>query len=633
MFFILGGYTVIAQNLVIGYTNPDEIVTLTSGSYVYDTLYILNNGLLNLSGQVDFTVNKLVGVIGNGKINVADGGFTSKGIFYMGDSAVANFSGDVTMECSIFLIGNSVVRFDSATVNIPMTYKGQYSWAAAEGAGIILDYSQCNLGAGALGGNFVDSSYFHQHNTSYISDILPMTIGIAGNSSLIVDSCSGGMEYVISGGANVGINYSDFIVVWYTFEEGDTAIYSYPQANSSVPGASDISGDYYFSDSLNGISGVDFSVHIAYANNIFWGIISKEGSSVTVNNSTMIACGFYFEGDSYNEADGFVNLQNYISFQSPFTDRLFQVNNSTVMAWNFYNDDSAVVVIDSCVFGEYVGFGSSVTKVKNSTCDGSGGYFGGTNNSKTYVYDSYITRTSGTQQIINFQDNARAWFYNTIVSGTSVVNDNSEMYFANCQYDNTPIVNANGFFAELWLDSIDNAYIDSSIEITGSIWGINGPINSSKINRYTVEYTLPDSSNPVLIKDTTATSFNILDQALSKWNTHGLAVGYYLIWLTIYVDGYPAISGNRLVYLSENQPVGENAFSGKVSIYPNPTGKFLRIKGDDIQQVKIYDVKGNEMLNAENADFINLESLQAGVYVVKVIASGRIYWDKIVVSK
>ncbi|RKX17794.1 MAG: hypothetical protein DRP35_10315 [Candidatus Zixiibacteriota bacterium] len=629
-----------AQNLVVGFTDPNEVMSLTSGTYNYDTLYILNNGELNLSNQVNFTVNDMVAVVGTGRLNVNHSVFTANQLFYMQDSAIANFSDTVNLPCSFFLAGQSLVQMDSAVVNIPMTYKGQYSWAAGGHAGFFLNRSQYYLGAGALGGNFVDSSFFHQYNTDYFSTLLPMTMGVAGNSSLVVDSCSGGMEFVISQGANINIHASDFFVIWFTFADGDTANYSYPPANSTVPNASNVTGDYYFADSLSGVSGVDFSVHIANADAVFWGIISKKNSSVVVNNSILIACGFYFDGTSVNTANGFFDSQNYTTYQAPFSDRQFQVNNTTVEAWNFYPTDSSEIVIDSCIYGESLGFGNGITKVINSTCDGTGGYFGGTNDSRTFVYNSQIIRTGGSAQIINFQNDAKAWLYRSVISGASVVNNNSEMFYANCQYDSIPVVNDNGYFAEAWLDSLNGGFVDSAINITGRIFDINGPLNLSEITRYTIQYSLPDTSNMIPIKDTSAASFNLINQSLANWNTQGVSVGNYLVWLTLFVDGNSAISCNRNIYLDHYTGLPKNDLANRILIYPNPAHDYIGVTDDNLLivngKIDILDITGkivkqSKFLNSES--IIKIEDLEPGIYFVKIFTrKGDLFVKKLIIE-
>ncbi len=621
---LISFYFTEAQNLVVGFTNPNEVVSLNSGTYSYDTVYIFNNGELNLSNQVEFAVNGIVALLGTSKLNVENSHFTAKNIFYMQDSATAKLSDTLDLPCSFFLTGNASVQIDSAVVNIPMTYKGQYRWVASGNAGISLNHSQCYLGYGALGGSFVDSSFFSQKNTNYYSTILPMTVGIAGNSSLTVDSCSGGMEFVISENSVVSIHASDFFVIWFTFADGDTVNYSYPAANSIVfPNASNITGNYHFSDSLPNITGVGFSVDINDADGVFWGIISKANSNVIVNNSLLIACGFYFDGITVNTASGLIDSQSYTNYQVPFSDRYFQVNNTTVKAWNFYPADSSEIIIDSCVFGESIGFVNGITKVVNSTCDGTGGYFGGTNSSKTYVFDSQIIRTGGTQQIINFQDSAKAWFYNSTVSGAAIINNNVRMYYGNCQYDSIPVVNDNAYFAEAWIDSLNNGFVDSTVSIHGKIFGINGIINHSDITQYVIQYSLPDTTNLITIKDTSATLFNMVNTELANWNTQGITSGNYLLWLTIFVDGDSAISCKRNIFLDNNTGLYENnTFSG-IILYPNPANTKLTIKGKDIISVVVVDINGKEIFKGNTSE-ITLDKNYSGLFFVKIeTAEGR----------
>jgi Secretion system C-terminal sorting domain len=624
---------VFAQNLVVGFSNQNEILSLNTGTYNYDTVYVMNNGQLNLSNQVEFIVNDVIAIIGTAQLNVENSQFTAHNVFYMQDSAIARLSDTLNLPCSFYIIDNARVEIDSSVVQIPMTYKGQYIWSSNNTSGISLNHSQCFLGFGSLGGQFVDSSFFHQRNTDYYSSILPMTMDISGNSSLIVDSCSGGMEFVISESADVYINASDFFVIWYGFASGDTANYAYPPANSLVPNASDIVGNYQFSNAVPGVSGIDFTVDITDANYVFWGVISKEYSDVVVNNSTLIACGFFFQGSTVNNAIGMIDAQHYSTFQASFLDRNFEANNSTIMAWNFYPVDTSEIYIDSCIYGESLGFVNSITKITNSTCDGTGGYFGATGDSKTYVYDSQIIRGVGTtQQIINFQDNAQAWMYKTIISGSIVINDNTEMYFANCQYDSIPVVNNNAYFAEAWLDSLDNVYVDSSISIKGKVHDINGVLNNAKITRYVIQYSLPDTTNIVTIKDTSAVSFQLLNQELANWNTQGIAVGNYLLWLQIYVDGSDAISCKREITLNYNTAIQDKPILNSIEVYPNPTNGIVIVEGKGITQVRIYSLTG-ELMYCGNEERINMKGYNSGIYILKIETKDAVVVRKLVLKK
>ena len=535
-----------AQNLVVGFTNPNEILNINAGSFTYDTVLLINNATLNISNQTNFVVNDLVALLGTSSLNVENSYFKVNNILSIQNYSNVNLKDSLNLSCNISVSQNSTLKIDSAIVDIPMTFKSQYGWYSFNSSVFDISNSSFNLGSGSLGGSLTDSTTFTQLNNDFTSTILPITFGIAGNASVSIEACHGGMEFIIAQNADVNIQNSDFFMIWYTFGDGDTANYDYPLSNSVVyPASSNIMSLYTFSDALPNVSGVDFSVDIQNTDGVYWGIISKENSDVIVNNSSLLACGFYFEGTTIDTANGFIDSQLYTTYNSPFTDRGFVLNNSSINAWNFYQADSSDILIKNCLFGESIGFGDGITRVYNSTCDGKGGYFGGVDNSKTYVYNSEMVRVNGNAQILNFQDNSLAWFYQSIITGEIVISDNSQLYFGNTTYSNNPIINQNSYFAEAWLDSITNVYTDSIINITGKVWSVNGPMNNSNITRYIVEYSSLDSIGFVSIKDTSATSFNIINNNLANWSTQGIPAGNYLLWLTIFVDGDTVISCNR----------------------------------------------------------------------------------------
>lgn len=637
LFILLNVGIVNAQNLVVGFTNPNEILNLNSGSYTYDTVFLFNNATLNINNQTQFVVNSIFALFGTSKLNAANSYLEINNTFFLDGSSTANLSDSLNLSCNLYVTDYSSLNINEATVDIPMTYKNEFGWWGLNDSSFEISNSVCNLGAGALQGAFVNSANFAQVNNQYISDILPITLGIAGNSNISVDNCSGGMEFVISDSADVTVNASDFFVIWYSFADGDTANYDYPPANSVLyPLASNIVGSYHFSDNLPNVSGIDFSINIQDADGVFWGIISKKNSSVEINNSTLLACGFYFDENSSDTASGFINAQLYPSYTSPFSDRGFSVNNTMVNAWNFYPSDTSELIIDNCVYGESIGFANGTTKIFNSVCDGTGGYLGGSNNSRTYVYSSEIIRIDGTAQIINYKDSSFAWFYNSSIIGDIVLSENTHLFFGNTDFSNNPLVNQNAYFAQAWFDTISNVPINSNFSIIGKIWGINGELNNSSITRYIMEYSLPDSSGMALIIDTVSTSFNIIDDELANWNTNGITDGNYLLWLSIFADGDTAISCNRSVILGNGIGINENNLIKNIKAYPNPTSGILIIEGENIQSVEITNANGQiiERLSYINGKpAIDLRNQPNGFYFVTIKTADLVKVEKIVLKK
>ena len=391
-------HSVKSQNLVVGFTDPDEVVNVNAGSFAYDTVFVLNKATLNISNQTQFIVNDIIAILGKSELNVENSYFEVNSVFSIQDSATVLIKDSLNLLCDVYVSDNATLSIDRGQVAIPMTYKGEFSIYGTNNSNFHISNSNLNLGAGALGGRFSDNATFIQVNNQFISSMLPMTLSLAGNSITSVDGCSGGMEFVIAEHADVSIQNSNFFMVWYTFADGDIVDFNYPLPNSTfIPGASYITGDYQFSNALPNVSGIDFNVSIQNTDGIFWGIISNKNSDVTVNNSSILACGFYFDETSSAIASGFVNAQTYTNYSSAFSDRSFVINNTSVNAWNFYSSDTSEIIIDNSIYGESLGFAHGVTKVYNSTCDGTGGYFGGQQHSKSYVYSSQIIRKNGTR--------------------------------------------------------------------------------------------------------------------------------------------------------------------------------------------------------------------------------------------
>ena len=73
------------------------------------------------------------------------------------------------------------------------------------------------------------------------------------------------------------------------------------------------------------------------------------------------------------------------------------------------------------------------------------------------------------------------------------------------------------------------------------------------------------------------------------------------------------------VKINENliSDVAENN-AANFEVYPNPTSTTLFVKGNDIQSVTIFNAVGQQVLYVENRNEINVESLNEGVYFVRI---------------
>lgn len=63
--------------------------------------------------------------------------------------------------------------------------------------------------------------------------------------------------------------------------------------------------------------------------------------------------------------------------------------------------------------------------------------------------------------------------------------------------------------------------------------------------------------------------------------------------------------------------INENALES-VNVYPNPMNNILVIESDNIMNVSIFNAIGQEVLSVENRNEINVESLESGLYFVRI---------------
>jgi len=74
----------------------------------------------------------------------------------------------------------------------------------------------------------------------------------------------------------------------------------------------------------------------------------------------------------------------------------------------------------------------------------------------------------------------------------------------------------------------------------------------------------------------------------------------------------------------------DDSFLNSLSVYPNPTRDILNFKFDKaIDQVEVYDLSGKVVLTKKEAEFINMESLTNGLYLIKISVEGNSQFMKI----
>lgn len=104
---------------------------------------------------------------------------------------------------------------------------------------------------------------------------------------------------------------------------------------------------------------------------------------------------------------------------------------------------------------------------------------------------------------------------------------------------------------------------------------------------------------------------------------------------SVYFDfDAPVFTNEVSTEILENLSVASKDFSSKIQLYPNPTQDVLYIENhssEKIDQVEVYSISGQKILTRNEFQQINLSSLNAGIYFVKIITvSGASFTQKVV---
>ena len=103
----------------------------------------------------------------------------------------------------------------------------------------------------------------------------------------------------------------------------------------------------------------------------------------------------------------------------------------------------------------------------------------------------------------------------------------------------------------------------------------------------------------------------------------------------IFFDFNPAIITNTTYNVNEYIVGIQDLAAGSIKMYPNPATSTLTIAGENILSVEIVDLTGKVVAraNGDQAQHMNIEALNNGIYQVNVTCSGEIFNAKLIVQR
>jgi hypothetical protein len=571
-------------------TNWSKLIA-TDASRAIDTLYV--------GAGIDDTL-------------IITGTYNHQGpIFVFNQGVLIIHNASVVNEGDIYVFGNGQLICDSSNLTFPQQYFYQRSFVAVQNALVYfkdVNFNYSGLQHNLVVGDSANMAMEHVHQNDWT------TAGMYGGGSLYVDGMNLGGEYILTDSSTSVFKHVDTLLLWHKFPQNAVIDHSFPQGDTVY--------NYYFSNVIPNIAGVDYVNFTDSCHTVWWGIMPVNGSDVTLQNSNIRVAGPWFQyGDSLS-VSGIENNTFYPNTLIPLVDRTLNMLNTYVQTWSFYVFDSSYVAIDNCTLGEVGTQQTANVVAQDILLDGSGGYFWATDTSFTYALNStcYSTVRSERNGIFLLAYSDMPFAGPTATVSSLVISAQNTTAIDPIAYDGALAWNQK-------IESLNNVHVDAMVPIVGSAWIQQGPNGSwMDFQSHSLHYQIQGNSNWTAIVVDSALA--VSDDTLAFWNTIGLQVGDYLLKQTVKNNLGDSIESFVSVQLLPSVVNIQDAYNIKSSsLFPNPTMNNSNLSFElldaavyksyitDLTGKHVLDICSSQMFKpGKNNININVNGLSQGMY-------------------
>ncbi|VAX39033.1 hypothetical protein MNBD_PLANCTO03-264 [hydrothermal vent metagenome] len=466
---------VLAQDWVIGYDDPNEIVILSVDRTVNGNIILLNNGSLRVEPGVTLGVTDQV-------ILTADSDLQLTGATLRFIQSFAYQGGIQTSEQASFVATDSVLR--------------------GSGHGFTL---------GLVGNSHIDFSGVETING------FP-TWGLFESSTATVRGSTLAGEFLCFGDNQLDIADSEFVLLWLTTPAGSAI-------DTTLPPQGDV-GSFSIGPDSDWATGIPYTATLTNCTEVYWALMARSGSSATFRNSRLRVAGSYFERNNQIEVVGLANNTHLSDQAFNWGDISLRFIDSDIDTWNFYSFGSTQLTIDSCVFGELLAGETGQATILNSLCDGSGGYMGASDQSILVMFNSVnLSQTTTTGQ-------SGMYAIESALLGDAIdAIDESVMFLYNTEHSGSPAAADAGAIFDTAIESVEG-FTDEPLSVRGSARLIHGPSSPWQFIDYSVEFGPgyePEEWTPIV----SGITDEVFESELAPWDASGLAEGNYSLRLTV----------------------------------------------------------------------------------------------------
>jgi hypothetical protein len=175
---------------------------------------------------------------------------------------------------------------------------------------------------------------------------------------------------------------------------------------------------------------------------------------------------------------------------------------------------------------------------------------------------------------------------------------------------------------ERWFDRDNNVDEFQIYEFEWDDQVMISRIGDKEIGRITRGVEVPDQDWPDSVEEWSIVINN--GRMQSTVNAFGLDYSKSNVFVVDWIDIYEKDTSTGLL----NQDVNNSEW---LKIYPNPVKDVLNIQSyDKVERIQVYDTMGKLILTSRNESIIDLKSLNTGIYLLKVQATGKNFVQQII---
>ncbi|MFI5151187.1 MAG: T9SS type A sorting domain-containing protein [Bacteroidia bacterium] len=529
------------------------------------------------------------------------------------NSALLRFrNANATIHGNLIAMMHGKIQADHSTLHFPQQYFYQRSIILATNSVFNASNDTLDYGGFVHTTTVTDSARLAFYNV-YQTDF--MTTGVSRNASLSNIKTNIAGEYIMTDRAKLYFSQCHTLLLWHACPDTSVINWAFPKG--------DTVRHYLFNNTQTGVRGVEYQVQADTCYKVMWGLMPTYSSQVTISNSSLRTIGLWFELNTTVNVSGLVNRSYYANYTAPISDRTLKLINDTVMTWSLYTFNKANVNVSNSTVGEIGSYGSSHVNGTTYSVDGSGGYHYASDTSAVFGNGLFATcnvrsEHSGIFALVN----------STMYSGAASAIGNSVLIVlqSNLTQDPVPFDGSCAWFGNI--ESVNNNYVDSTIDISGSAW----------INKTAVSALMDFKNYQLLYQKQGAATWSVMHapvtsrvshSTLGTWHTHGLTPGPYTIGLKLkdsWSDSATAIK--NITLLPWVMGIEEKNFWLKnLNLFPDPANEHCTVSFSVLHSqyivIRIFDNTGRECNTSGLTSYfqagphtveLNLESLPEGIY-------------------